>query len=598
MKKNHYTKRKTIVVLTMLLVFALQAANASAWWNENWKYRKKITFDTTANGAALKQNLKDITLLIRLHNGNFDFPRAKEDGGDLRFVGASDKTLLNYRTAYYSTIDQMAYLWVNIPVLKADSGLNSMYLYYGNSKAQAAAPSGDVFDRATVLALPLDEYQGAPMDVSRYGNIVKDSNVSSGIPAVVGAGASLFGSQWITINPSASLDFSQGLTFAAWFRAADFNVKSRLVSISGKQTSVTIYFQKGGIMVNLDGEKLEAVPAKPISVNEWHYLAVTAGPAKAAAYLDGTVLATSAFSGGLPGAQAMVRIGAGPNGEPGFVGDLDEIRLSSTARPAAWVKAVYADQGPKDTLVRVGPEGGNEAAVSTSVSYLATIVKNISIDGWLIIGVLGIFSVASWIVLMGKSFFLWMNKRDNKAFLEEFNSDCEMHSCIDDDEEYQNSTLYRVYRMGCRELGQMMPFPSTREERSGSEPVLLSQRDMAAFRTRLENGFLYENKKLNAWLAILVVAISGGPFLGLLGTVWGVMNTFAAMAAAGEANIMAIAPGVASALSTTVVGLLVAIPASFGYNYLLGNVKEIGTDLAVFIEDFVVHVERQYGADK
>lgn len=94
------------------------------------------------------------------------------------------------------------------------------------------------------------------------------------------------------------------------------------------------------------------------------------------------------------------------------------------------------------------------------------------------------------------------------------------------------------------------------------------------------------------------MAISGGPFLGLLGTVWGVMNTFAAMAAAGEANIMAIAPGVASALSTTVMGLIVAIPALFGYNFLTSRIKEITADLAIFIDEFALKVENGNGVEK
>jgi biopolymer transport protein ExbB len=91
------------------------------------------------------------------------------------------------------------------------------------------------------------------------------------------------------------------------------------------------------------------------------------------------------------------------------------------------------------------------------------------------------------------------------------------------------------------------------------------------------------------------MSISGGPFLGLLGTVWGVMNTFAAMAEAGEANIMAIAPGVASALSTTVFGLIVAIPALFGYNYLAGRIRDITADSGIFVDQFALKVASVYG---
>ena len=75
------------------------------------------------------------------------------------------------------------------------------------------------------------------------------------------------------------------------------------------------------------------------------------------------------------------------------------------------------------------------------------------------------------------------------------------------------------------------------------------------------------------------------------------MNTFAAMAAAGEANIMAIAPGIASALATTVVGLLVAIPALFTYNYLTGKIKNLSAEMSIFIHQFALRIDEEHGGD-
>ncbi|MEW6427379.1 MAG: DUF2341 domain-containing protein [Thermodesulfobacteriota bacterium] len=593
--------RMTIPVrIAVFLVAAVSAvfsaADASAWWNEEWQYRRQIALDTSEQGLGLTQELGSVTVLVKLHGGNFDFTRTREDGGDLRFVDATDKTPLKFRPAMYSAIDEMAFFWVQIPNLKANSAENSIYLYYGNPKAAAGAPATDVFDTSHALVLLLDEMEGLPADVSMHANAVGESTVSPGIPAVVGAGVSLFGQEWISVTPSASLDFANGFTFTVWFRTADANVSAELAGIGGEGVKTTVGLDNGDIVVDLAGEEIRATPATPVSANEWHHLAVAAGAGNAAVYLDGAQVTTSAFVGKLPGPQSAVVIGGG-EGAAGFAGELDEIRLSTLARPADWIRAEYAGAGPQAALAQVGPEGVNEAGGAMPVLYFGTIVENISLDGWVIIAVLAVFSLASWIVLMGKTFFLLMNKKDNSAFLKEFHSDHEVRSCIDDDVEFQNSTLYRVYRAGCKDL-RLFLYPGKDAEGNGSaEPAPLSGRDLSAFRTRLENGYLHEVKKLNGWLGILVAAISGGPFLGLLGTVWGVMNTFAAMAEAGEANIMAIAPGVASALATTVVGLLVAIPASFGYNYLLATVKEITTDLAVFVEEFVVDVERKFGAE-
>ncbi len=94
---------------------------------------------------------------------------------------------------------------------------------------------------------------------------------------------------------------------------------------------------------------------------------------------------------------------------------------------------------------------------------------------------------------------------------------------------------------------------------------------------------------------LLTIAISGGPFLGLLGTVVGVMITFAAIAAAGDVNVNAIAPGIAAALVATVAGLGVAIPALFGYNYLQTKIKSLSNDMTVFVDEFVTKMAETYG---
>jgi biopolymer transport protein ExbB len=95
-------------------------------------------------------------------------------------------------------------------------------------------------------------------------------------------------------------------------------------------------------------------------------------------------------------------------------------------------------------------------------------------------------------------------------------------------------------------------------------------------------------------MVLLTIAISGGPFIGLLGTVVGVMITFAAVAAAGEVNVNAIAPGISAALAATVAGLFVAIPALFGYNYLLTRVKECSMEMSVFIDSFITRMAENY----
>ena len=98
-------------------------------------------------------------------------------------------------------------------------------------------------------------------------------------------------------------------------------------------------------------------------------------------------------------------------------------------------------------------------------------------------------------------------------------------------------------------------------------------------------------------MVLLTIAISGGPFLGLLGTVVGVMITFAAIAATGDVNVNAIAPGIAAALVATVAGLAVAIPALFGYNYLLSLSEAIAADMQVFVDELEKRIAEDYTGD-
>jgi biopolymer transport protein ExbB len=99
---------------------------------------------------------------------------------------------------------------------------------------------------------------------------------------------------------------------------------------------------------------------------------------------------------------------------------------------------------------------------------------------------------------------------------------------------------------------------------------------------------------MNSFMVLLTIAISGGPFIGLLGTVMGVMITFASIAAAGDVNVNAIAPGIAAALAATVAGMSVAIPSLFGYNYLASRIKSIVSRMHIFVDELVTKLAETY----
>ncbi len=141
---------------------------------------------------------------------------------------------------------------------------------------------------------------------------------------------------------------------------------------------------------------------------------------------------------------------------------------------------------------------------------------------------------------------------------------------------FEGSAAYAVYRAGCEELAyQMLGSGEVDDTFSARVEVAdrISPAQMRSVTAAMERAVGEAGLRMESQMIILATAVSGSPFLGLLGTVWGVMDTFSGVAMAGTPNLAAMAPGVSGALLTTVVALLVAIPAMFGYNFLVTSLR-------------------------
>jgi biopolymer transport protein ExbB len=160
---------------------------------------------------------------------------------------------------------------------------------------------------------------------------------------------------------------------------------------------------------------------------------------------------------------------------------------------------------------------------------------------------------------------------------------------LSEDDSVYHSTIYRLYKIGIEEMRHRFETQS----KNGAE-ITLSGAALNSIRAAMDAALVRENQRLNSQIVYLTIAISGGPFLGLLGTVVGVMITFAAIAAAGDVNVNSIAPGIAAALVATVAGLAVAIPALFGYNWLAIRIKNVSADTQVFADEFLTKSAELY----
>jgi biopolymer transport protein ExbB len=189
------------------------------------------------------------------------------------------------------------------------------------------------------------------------------------------------------------------------------------------------------------------------------------------------------------------------------------------------------------------------------------ILKSVTLDGWVVIGILLIMAAVSWVVMYDRASYLNRQARANAQFMKSFRENATDLTMLDrgdaddvsslggrlsdaDLKMMRASSLYRIYHIGAAEIRHRFAHKGTRM------PVL-SATSIAAIRAALDAGVVKEIQRLNRLMVVLTIAISGGPFLGLLGTVVGVMITFAAIAASGDVNVNAIAPGIAAALVAT-----------------------------------------------
>jgi biopolymer transport protein TolQ len=220
-----------------------------------------------------------------------------------------------------------------------------------------------------------------------------------------------------------------------------------------------------------------------------------------------------------------------------------------------------------------------------------------TLPGKIVLFALFVASVLSWTVMITK-FRMLRRARDRRTdFIEAFRGDRQPLSLYQSGARFAGAPIFTVYQAGCRELCFQMLGSTEVDEtfaaRLETAPKI-SLAQMRMVQTAMERSVGESSLKLESQMVLLSTAVSGAPFLGLLGTVWGVMETFGDVAMAGKASLTAMAPGVSAALITTVTGLLVAIPAMFGYNWLITTLRGMVVELDNFAAELSSAFEHKY----
>ena len=207
----------------------------------------------------------------------------------------------------------------------------------------------------------------------------------------------------------------------------------------------------------------------------------------------------------------------------------------------------------------------------------------------IIIILLFLFSIQAWTIMCEKGLALRQIRRRNQNFLRDFR---DSHSPLDMtlSGHHKSGPVVEVYQSGVAEIVNLLDLTEQQILRFSHEhrlPRALTPYEVDRVRSAMERAVSSHVDDLERRLPLLGTTVTISPFLGLLGTVWGVMMAFVGMAQAGRPDIGAMAPGVSGALLTTVVGLVVAIPSVVGFNLLTSSTRQAITAMDNFVDDFV-----------
>lgn len=235
--------------------------------------------------------------------------------------------------------------------------------------------------------------------------------------------------------------------------------------------------------------------------------------------------------------------------------------------------------------------------MSLAVGGMDFALRESTLSGKVIIACLFFASIFSWSIMITKFRIVNHARRQNNRFLDEFYTDRKPLRLYSERQRFDGAPLFHVYRTGCKELTfHLLGSPEVDESFEGRVEVAvpIAPAQMRAVTSSMERAVGEAGLRLESQLILLATVVSAAPFLGLLGTVWGVMDTFSGVALEGGANIQAMAPGVSGALLTTVTALLVAIPAMFGYNYLVTSIKALIVQMDNFASELASEFDHKY----
>ena len=238
---------------------------------------------------------------------------------------------------------------------------------------------------------------------------------------------------------------------------------------------------------------------------------------------------------------------------------------------------------------------------AASAGYGGDVLRLIADSGALVKFVLLIllgFSVLSWAVIFERYRGLRRAEEETTRFLRALDEGRRLADLRDHSTRFARSPLVPIFLVGFKELTSAITENVSRFRGNPGMPDEARDRILDRVRRRLEEAAAGEADHLDSHLGILATTGAVTPFVGLFGTVWGIMNAFQGIGITGSASLAAVAPGISEALVTTAAGLFAAIPAVIGYNVLMARARRLGGRIDRFVLHFVSIAESQIEAGR
>jgi biopolymer transport protein TolQ len=209
--------------------------------------------------------------------------------------------------------------------------------------------------------------------------------------------------------------------------------------------------------------------------------------------------------------------------------------------------------------------------------------------GQAVLILLAVASIACWVVILMKFLMLRRVRMESNEFLELFKDRKNIAMLYKDTQKFKESHLADVFRTGYTELNKAV---KSIEARNPQDSLAATDVWLGNVERAMDASILAERQQMERHLPLLASTGSVAPFIGLFGTVWGIMNSFRDIGLKGSANLAVVAPGISEALITTAIGLVAAIPAVIFYNYFMNRIQTFEDEMSHFTADFLNMLKR------